>query len=194
MARGETLILGVGNELLHDEGAGIFALRLLQHRSRNIPGLCFLDGGTLSFTLASWIEEAQNLIVFDAAMLDLPTGSVRCLVNQEMDDFLGVSKRSAHEVGLIDLLNIARLTETLPQRRALIGIQPETFGWGLQPGEAVRNALPVAVAHAIELICLWHPDVSADDFSPDTGSYDRHCLAETDMRIIGAQDAIEQPG
>lgn len=173
MAGSETLILGIGNELLYDEGAGIYAMRLLQGRCGAIPGLTFLDGGTLSFSLASWIEDAGQLLVFDAAMLDAPPGSVRLLVNQEMDDFLGTNKRSAHEVGLIDLLNIARLTDSLPEKRALIGIQPESFGWSMQPGRAVRQALPVAVERAIELLQHWHEGVGPADFAAiDAGAVD----------------------
>jgi len=42
-----------------------------------------------------------------------------------MDEFLGRSKHSAHEVGLLDLMDIARITEHLPSNRAFIGIQPD---------------------------------------------------------------------
>lgn len=165
MAKGETLVLGIGNELLHDEGAGIYAMRLLEGRCGAISGINFLDGGTLSFSLASWIEDAGQLLVFDAAQLNSPPGTVRLFINQEMDEFLGANKRSAHEVGLIDLLNIARLTESLPENRALIGIQPKSFGWGMQPGEAVQQALPVAVEHAIKLIKSWHEKINYSDFT-----------------------------
>jgi hydrogenase maturation protease len=67
MNKNETLILGIGNTLLTDEGAGIHALNHLQAEYPDIPNLTFLDGGTLSFTLATWIEDCTNLIVFDAA-------------------------------------------------------------------------------------------------------------------------------
>jgi len=107
----DTLILGIGNTLLTDEGAGIHALNLLQSEYSNIPDLIFLDGGTLSFTLACWIEDAKNLIVLDAAELHKPAGSVMTFVGDEMEAFLGSSKRTAHEVGLLDLMDIARITE-----------------------------------------------------------------------------------
>jgi hydrogenase maturation protease len=150
-----TLILGIGNTLLTDEGAGIHALHQLQSEHNNIPDLTFLDGGTLSFTLASWIEDCNNLIVFDATELNQPAGTVNTFVGSCMDEFLGASKRSAHEVGLLDLMDIARLTDHLPENRALIGIQPEIIDWGTSPTPGVQNAINVAVDEAVTLITQW---------------------------------------
>ena len=154
--RNETLILGIGNSLLSDEGAGIHALNLIKSEYTDIPNLTFLDGGTLSFTLASWIEDCDSLVVFDAAELGMPPGSVRTFVGPAMDAFLGAAKRSAHEVGLMDLMDIARIMDSLPVNRALIGIQPEHMDWGMQPTQAVHRALPVAVSEAVKLIDTWN--------------------------------------
>lgn len=156
ITQNETLILGIGNSLLSDEGAGIHALNLIRSEYTDIPNLSFVDGGTLSFTLASWIEDCDSLIVFDAAELQMPAGSVKTFAGAEMDAFLGAAKRSAHEVGLMDLMDIARLTDHLPANRALIGIQPEYMDWGMQPTQAVHRALPIAVNEAVKLIETWN--------------------------------------
>jgi len=155
MSDKETLILGIGNTLLTDEGAGIHALNHLQEKCPDIPNLTFIDGGTLSFTLAVWIEDCPNLIVFDATQLKQTPGTVKVFVGTDMDEFLGMNKRSAHEVGLLDLLDIARLTEKLPANRALIGIQPEKMDWGMEPSPAVKKALDNASIEAIHLINKW---------------------------------------
>ena len=158
ITQNETLILGIGNSLLSDEGAGIHALNLIQSEYANMPNLTFVDGGTLSFTLASWIEDCDSLIVFDAAELQMPPGSVRTFAGTAMDAFLGAAKRSAHEVGLMDLMDIARLTDHLPGNRALIGIQPQHMDWGMQPTHSVHRALPIAVNEAVKLIETWNDE------------------------------------
>ena len=155
MNHNDTLILGIGNTLLTDEGAGIHALNLLQLEHPDIPDLTFLDGGTLSFTLAVWIEDCSNLIVFDAAKLNQPAGTVQTFAGDAMDEFLGTCKHSAHEVGLLDLIDIARITGHLPENRALIGIQPEKMDWGMNPTATVHNALGQAVSEAVKLIKQW---------------------------------------
>ncbi len=171
MTHDETLILGIGNTLLTDEGAGIHALNHLQSVYPDIPNLTFLDGGTLSFTLAVWIEDCDNLIVFDAAELYQPAGTVNTYVGAAMDEFLGTSKRSAHEVGLLDLMDIARITDHLPENRALIGIQPEIMDWGMKPTTAVQNALDTAANEAVTLIRQWQ-EVNTDQ---ETSASKHYC-------------------
>ena len=151
-----TLVLGIGNTLLSDEGIGIHVVDYLQQQHPPPAGVTYLDGGTLSFTLAGDIEDADNLIVVDAAQLGEQSGAVQCMIGAKMDHFLGTAKRSVHEVGLLDLLDIARLTETLPENRALVGIQPDLIDWGEQPTAAVSSAIPVAADHIIDLIAAWH--------------------------------------
>jgi len=151
----KTLILGIGNTLLADEGAGIHAIHYLEKNTHS-DDIELLDGGTLSFTLAGPIEEADQLIVIDAAELDSAPGTVKAFIGDDMDIYLGShNKRSVHEVGLIDLMTIARLTEHLPVNRALIGIQPESVDWGEHPTSSVEAAIPNACQQAIDIIGQW---------------------------------------
>lgn len=155
MLQNHTLVLGIGNTLLGDEGAGIHALNLLEATLGEQPGIIYIDGGTLSFTLAHYIEDCDNLIVLDAAELKSPAGTVSTFEDTDMDNFLGAAKRSPHEVGLLDLFDIARITESLPANRVLIGIQPETMDWSMTPSASVSAALPQAVEHAIVILTKW---------------------------------------
>ncbi len=156
-APAKTLILGIGNVLLRDEGAGVHALRRLGDALDGRADVELMDGGTLSFTLAGAIEEADHLIVIDAAQLDAAPGTTRVFVGEDMDRFVGGSrKRSVHEVGLIDLMSIARLTDRLPAERALVGIQPQDLDWGESPSPAVAAAIPVACRQVLDLLEAWH--------------------------------------
>lgn len=151
----KTLVLGVGNTLLTDEGVGV---HVINHLQANHPqtDTTYLDGGTLSFTLAGDIEDNDQLIVIDATELKEKPGTVREFIDNDMDEFLGGKRNlSVHEVGLLDLLNISRLADRLPKRRALIGIQPKTIDWGEQPSPEVAAAIPLACQKTINLITEW---------------------------------------
>ena len=73
----KTLILGIGNVLLQDEGAGVHAIRMLAERVAERDDIELMDGGTLSFSLAGAIEDAEHLIVIDAAQYDMKTNNAR---------------------------------------------------------------------------------------------------------------------
>jgi len=155
--RRKTLILGIGNSLLQDEGAGVHAIRKLAEQVAHRDDIELMDGGTLSFTLAGAIEDAEQLIVIDAAQYDGEPGTTRVFIGEQMDAFVGGNrKRSVHEVSLIDLLMIARLADQLPQQRALIGIQPRDIDWGEQPSPPVAAAIQLACDQALQLVEEWH--------------------------------------
>ena len=156
------LVLGIGNTLLSDEGIGIHVIDYMRREHPAPQGVTYLDGGTLSFTLAAEIEDADNLIVVDAARVGGKPGNVACMTGSRMDHFLGTAKRSVHEVGLLDLLDIARLTETLPTNRALVGIQPGIVDWGGQPTSEVSSAIPLAARHINDLITSWQQPANKD--------------------------------
>jgi hydrogenase maturation protease len=155
----KTLVLGIGNTLLADEGAGVHAMHFLKENFE-LPNTEFLDGGTLGFTLADAVSKASNLIVFDAAQLDADPGFIRVFEGTEFDDFLSSGRRSVHEVGFADLMDITRLLDNTPKNYALVGIQPECLGWGDSPGEAVLASLPKAASIAASLIDSWASEVS----------------------------------
>ena len=154
----KTLVVGIGNVLLGDDGVGIHALHHLENCLPELNGQVeCLDGGTLSFTLAVPIEDADNLIVIDAAELSSSPGTIKVFEGDAMDTFLGTGpKKSVHEVSLADVLSVAAMTDSLPQQRAFIGIQPKTVDWADEPTIEIQNAIPQASKMARTLLQRWH--------------------------------------
>jgi hydrogenase maturation protease len=151
-----TLVLAVGNLLMTDEGAGIHVLNYLIEHNEDDPSIEYIDGGTLSFSIAGYIENADQLIVIDAAELHSKPGTVKMFTGEDMIAQLGNCKLSVHEVGLIDLMDMVRLNDRMPDKYALIGIQPLTIAnWSDQPSEPVAAAIPVAAAQVNRLIREW---------------------------------------
>lgn len=153
MNRPRVLVLGVGNTLLGDEAVGVRIVAALASRRPQPDAVEFVDGGTLSFTLAGTIAAHDALIVIDAAELGAAPGTIQVFQDERMDAFLGGNRRqSVHEVSLLDVLAIARLEGLLPARRALIAIQPQRIEWSESLSPAVAGALERACAIAWELI------------------------------------------
>lgn len=149
-----TLILGIGNTLFADEAVGVEVIRRLE-AAGDLEDVVFIDGGTLSFTLAAPIADSPRLIVVDAAILGEPPGTVRVFEGEAMDRQLSGKGKSVHEVSLMDLMDIARLSDTLPEQRALVGVEPQVVDWGDALTPTVEAAVPQAMAAVRELVARW---------------------------------------
>ena len=155
----KTLVLGIGNTLLTDEGAGVRAVEHFEATHGDISGVVCLDGGTLSFTLAVEIEDTDRLIVIDAVQLHAEPGTVRRFVGDEMDRFVRGSRRTAHEVGLSDIMDMARMTNRLPRHRALIGVQFASTELAETLTEPVAAALPRIADLVMAQIREWDAEL-----------------------------------
>lgn len=150
------LILGLGNILLTDEGVGVHVVEHLRENTQNNPtNLKLLDGGTMGLTLLIAMEDADAMIVVDAALLGKAPGAVEVFEGQDMDHFLRHRGRSPHDIGLDDIMDGLRLREAVPERRALVGIQPAVLTVGENPTPDVQAAIPQAAEIIRKLITTW---------------------------------------
>lgn len=107
----DTLILGVGNYLMGDEGLGVHVARQLKEE---IPsGLAdVLDGGTAGFQLMEYIESYPRVILIDATLDGKPAGTIQLIRPKFASDF--PKAMSTHEIGLKDLVESLTLLDRLP--------------------------------------------------------------------------------
>ena len=152
---GETLVLGVGNILLRDEGVGVHVARVLAAAAADgdaagrvdpqLSATRIVDGGTLGLDLLPMIEDAAAVVMIDAVDLRSAPGTVAVLRDDALHGALA-RHVSPHQVGIGDLLSAARLAGTLPGRVSLVAIQPEAIEIGLELTPAVEAAVPIAAA------------------------------------------------
>ena len=75
-AEKETLVLGVGNLLLKDEGVGIHVIKALENEK--LPAhVHLMDGGTGGLHLLSWLQGYDRIIMIDATLDNNLPGTVR---------------------------------------------------------------------------------------------------------------------
>ena len=152
-------VVGIGNSLLTDDGAGIHTLQRFSAENADEDVYC-LDGGTVGLALLDRLGGLRGLIALDAMILGKSPGSVTVLEGEDMDSHLRRQRGSVHELGLSDLLDALRLRGELPEKRALIGIEPADMDWGTEPSEAVSAALPEASGRVTELLCRWRKETA----------------------------------
>lgn len=180
-AAGRLLVLGLGNRLLSDDAVGPLVIDRLAGSPAAPQAVSWRDGGTLGLSLLPEIEDAQALIVVDAARFGAVPGTVQVFEGEAMDTQLGGRQHSAHELALGDLLGAAALLGRLPSRRALVAVEPADTALGLQPTPAVAAALPELCTAVMALLQRWlDPAVAAAPWSVPAAATDspddRRCL------------------
>ncbi len=108
----KTLILGIGNVLMGDEGIGVSVVRELEKAARLPENVRILDGGVGSFLLLEPMQSAEKLILIDATIDGEKAGTVRRLRPRYSKDY--PRTLTAHDIGLKDLLDTFYLLGEAP--------------------------------------------------------------------------------
>ncbi len=143
------LVLGVGNILLGDEGAGVRAVEMMQDLYDFTDNVEFIDGGTAGFELISFLDDKTDLFIFDAIVDDSKPGTVKRF-NLENPPAFFQNRISPHQLGLSEMLSTAALTDDLPANITLFGIVPKTVDTGMELTGPVRAGVELMVDMAID--------------------------------------------
>jgi hydrogenase maturation protease len=149
-----TLILGVGNLLLSDEGVGVHVLERLAAIYDMPKGVQTLDGGTLGLDLLYYLEGVENLLIIDAVEMGKQPGTLLRLEGDEVPSFLSI-KMSPHQIGIPDMLFAARLKDLYPRNVVLWGAQPGVLDTGLNLSPPVAAQVDVLVENAVKELAQW---------------------------------------
>ena len=130
-----TIVLGIGNVLLKDEGIGCHIARALKETP--LPNVKVIEGGTSPDVFP---EDADKLIVVDAAKGGGIPGEVYRFnlddIALEQSPFL-----SLHDIGLIDNLLLMRLLHNIGET-VIIGVEPKEIEWGLELSPELQEKVP----------------------------------------------------
>lgn len=133
------VILGIGSELCHDDGAGGYFIKTLQKQHLGSKFL-LINGASAPENFTGEIKQFQPdlLIVVDAAFLDLPPGSLQLISAKNIASL----SFSTHMLPLPVILSYIE-TETGCES-LIIGIQPANIEQGF--------GISTAVQHGIQLL------------------------------------------
>jgi len=148
----KTLILGIGNILLGDEGIGVHTITALEDKTlpKNVD---ILDGGTGGFHLMSYFREYPHIIMIDATMDERPPGTVSVLKPRFSKDF--PKSLSAHDIGLKDMIDSVALLDKLPEIDLItVSIELLTEGLSLDLTPPVKDSIGEVIEKVYGLLSL----------------------------------------
>jgi hydrogenase maturation protease len=141
----KTLILGVGNYLMSDDGLSVHVLERLQADNLIPDNIQMIDGGTCGLDLLQYLEGVSNLIIIDAIKTrDGIPGSIIRLDGDKIPAYLSL-KISPHDIGLPDLLATAKLRDLFPEKIVVFGIQPASLELGIELSPEVASKVDALI-------------------------------------------------
>lgn len=140
MVRNRTMVMGVGNILLADEGAGIHILKELGNY--DLPaGTELLEGGTAGMNLLNHMAGVDHLIIVDSINAAAEPGSIFKFRPGDISVIPEEVNVSSHQMGLMEVLKMGETLGKLPQTVVIYGIQPKSLDWGLDLTAEVKGKL-----------------------------------------------------
>jgi hydrogenase maturation protease len=150
---GGTVVIGLGNPLMADDGVGIAALERLRAAGAP-PDVELVDGGTWGMNLLPIIESAGRVLLMDAIDAGGAPGTLHVLERAQIPRYLA-TKISPHQVDLRDVLALAELRGNLPEQTVALGLQPERVEMSCELSDAVHTRLDDLVAAVTQRLAVW---------------------------------------
>ncbi len=157
-----TLLMGLGNIILRDEGLGVRAYERLIERYTLPEDVEAIDGGTLGLGLLAYLEDAQRVLLIDGVRGGLDPGSIVRLEGGQIPAALAL-KMSMHQTGLHELLAISAIRGTTPETIILWGMEPLLMEPGLELTEPCAAALDDLVDKVAGELRAWGHEVRMKD-------------------------------
>jgi hydrogenase maturation protease len=136
------LIVGLGNVLLRDEGAGVRCVEYLKN-SGLCEGIKILDGATLGLSLLEEIGGFDRVVLVDAVDMGKEPGHISSFGADQLLKVSGEKKFSLHEIDLIDVIWVGRKIGHDFKNVRIVGIQPGEISWGDSLSETIEHKLPL---------------------------------------------------
>lgn len=141
------LVLGVGNILLRDEGAGVRVVERLQAGYDFSGNVELVDGGTLGLRLMDMMMQADLVIVADAVLGGGEPGTLYRLTGNDLRKSIAF-KNSLHQSDLCETLTLCEIVGKRPEA-VVVGIEPADYApWSDELTPTISGRLP-AMAEAV---------------------------------------------
>lgn len=137
----DTVVIGLGNLLLSDEGIGIHLIRRLSRQQGKFPSVDFIDAGSAGMNLLHLIANRKKAIIIDCAKMGAKPGTMKRFTPEEVRSDKKLSHYSLHETDILQVINLSKQLGECPQEIVFFGIEPES----LKPGQELSKTLSAKI-------------------------------------------------
>ena len=135
-----TVVLGLGNPLMADEGIGVYLIERLAESGEELEDVDFIDAGTGGLSVLHSMAGRRKAIFVDCAYMGDQAGAIRRFTPEDVKSVKVLAHQSLHEADLLRIIAMARQIRQAPEQIVIFGVQPERVepGLGLSPALLAR--------------------------------------------------------
>lgn len=128
--RKDIVVVGLGNLLMTDEGAGLRVIQALIAMSERFDNVEFIELGSSALSVVHAIAGRQKAILVDCVCMDQPAGTIRRFTPDDVISKKATKGFSLHEGDLLGELELSRQLGEYPNEVIIFGIQPKSIMLG----------------------------------------------------------------
>ncbi len=147
----KTALIGIGNIMFCDDGAGVYAADYIRHNFTTPPNLDIVDGGTLGFGMMTCYRDYENVFILSTTSL----GKSGDIFHFNKDELIaqGAIRQSANEVEVVQMLEICSILDDEMAHVEIVAIRPyDIVSVETSLTKVVQNSFPRYISKTIEVL------------------------------------------
>ena len=142
----ETIVVGLGNPLMADEGIGTVLVdelgKLAAMGKLPAENIEFYDGGCGGMYLLHTIAERKKAILIDCCLMGSKPGTIRRFTPDDVNSVKQMAHLSLHEVDILKVIELAKQIGHCPDEIIIFGIEPVAIKQQLHLNETLQKRIP----------------------------------------------------
>jgi hydrogenase maturation protease len=135
----DTVILGIGNILLQDDGVGVHVIKQLENEKLSST-IELVDGGTSTLDTLGLFLDYKKVIVVDCLRAGLEPGTIYRIKPEDIKSYQK-ENLSIHDVQILDVVNMANMMNKYPEV-VIFGVEPEKIALDLEMTSTMLSKIP----------------------------------------------------
>jgi len=148
-----TIVVGLGNPLMADEGIGVVLIEELGKLAAagKLPSdtVEYYDGGCGGMYLLHTIAERKKAILLDCCLMSTEPGTIKRFTPDDVNSVKQMAHLSLHEVDILKVIKMAKEIGQCPDEIVIFGIEPVSITQQMHLNDAIKAKIPDYIA-AIE--------------------------------------------
>jgi hydrogenase maturation protease len=139
--KNDTVVIGLGNTIMTDEGIGCAVVGHLIALKSKFPEIDFVEAGTGGMNLLHIISGRKKVIIIDCALMGAEPGIIKRFTPENVKSVKRLSHYSLHDVDVLKVIEMSRQLGECPEEIVIFGIEPMRIEHGRQLSETLSAKL-----------------------------------------------------